>query len=848
MFDMTVRRTRRRDATLIYIRPSTKLTRAIACAAVLAFPPPAHAQQAAPPAPPSAETAAPAAAVPSPAPAVGTVDPAPATTPAPATAGSAATDAEKPATLPAVTVETAEEPAKTKSAPTKTAQPAVKATGPRDSAPSKPKKAIAQAEPAPTPAPVAPSADSEPVAEASAEALAAANPVTDARGGPTQIDGYIAKTTTTATKSATPIRNVPQSVSITTKEQASDQGSRSLGQALSYVPGVNVAQGEGHRDQLTIRGQATTADYYVDGVRDDVEYYRDLYNVEAVEVVKGPNAMIFGRGGSGGVVNRSTKQADGQTIRDGSITYGSYDTRRVTADVGQAISSTAAFRLNAMYENSNGFRDFFELERFGINPTSSFTLSDQTKLLVSYEYYKDDRTVDRGVPGINGRPLEGFRETFFGNPLSSGASYEGHRVSAILDHSFSDAFKVRSATVFADGDKVYQNSFANSLVTGAGNVTLSGYLDTMDRQTFNNQTDWTYRAVLGPDMRNTVVFGTELAHQSNENNRNNARFDALNGSGSKVVSIANPTIFSPVFFNNPNRRRDATLDSAGVYIQNQLEVSRYVELIGGIRFDHFNAAFNDALVANSAYTREDNVWSPRAGVVFKPSDHVSVYLSYSKAYVPSVADQLSFLNIGTGANLKTGADLDPEEFVNKEIGFKWEITPRLMLTGALFQLDRDNTATVTSSGGVEQVGSTRTEGGELGLTGRITDDWQIAAGWGHQIARITGGAASTIGKDVASVPHDTLSIWNKYQVTDWFGAGLGVIHKTSFFASGDNLVEIPGYTRVDAALYFKLNDTWNAQINVENLLNEDYFTAAHNNFNIMPGAPTSAYVTIGAKF
>lgn len=751
--------------------------------------------------------------------------------------------------MPTVTVETTEDAPKPKAEPAKAAKPVVKVES-DEPAPKPAKKSVKAEKPAVKPAPaVAVEPANEPAATASADALANASPATDSvRGGATEIDGYIAKQTTTATKTGTLIRNVPQSVSITTKEQASDQGSKSLGQALTYVPGVNVAQGEGHRDQLTIRGQATTADFYVDGVRDDVEYYRDLYNVDAVEVVKGPNAMIFGRGGSGGVVNRSTKQADGQTIREGTVTYGSYDTRRITADAGQAISSTAAFRINAMYENSGGFRDYFELERFGINPTFSFKLSDQTKLLVSYEFYKDERTVDRGIPARNGRPLEGFRDTFFGNPASSVANYEGHRVSAILEHKFDDAFKVRSATVFADGEKVYQNTFANSVVNGAGNVTLSGYLDTMDRQTFNNQTDWTYRVDIAPGMRNTFVFGTELSHQTNENFRNNARFDTEAGAASKVVSISDPTIFSPVFFNNPNRRREATLDSAGAYVQSQLEVSRYVELIGGIRFDHYDVSFNDALVANSAYEREDNVWSPRAGVVFKPADNFSVYLSYSKAYVPSVADQLNFTSIGTGGNLKTGADLDPEEFLNKEIGFKWDVTPRLMLTGALFQLDRTNTPTVTGTGGVEQFGATRTEGGELGLTGRITDQWQVSAGYGHQIAKITAGSAATIGKDVASVPHDTLSLWNKYQFTPMFGAGLGVVHKTSFFANADNAVEIPGYTRLDAALFLKLDDNWSAQLNVENILNEDYFTAAHNNFNIMPGAPTSAYVTIGAKF
>ena len=758
-----------------------------------------------------------------------------------------APDAELPAAtenLPTVTIETTVEPAKPENEGEAPVKPVVKVESDDDAPPKRAKKTAKAAKPkkpvqsAPLPEDYEPAVD--PVDTVSSSALAGASP--SPRGGPSQIDGYIAKQTTTATKTDTPLIDVPQSVSITTVEQASDQGSKSLAQALTYVPGVNVAQGEGQRDQITIRGQSTTADFYVDGVRDDVEYYRDLYNVEAIEVVKGPNAMIFGRGGSGGVVNRSTKQADGQTIREGTITYGMFDTKRATMDVGEAISSSAAFRLNAMYENSENYRDHFDLERFGINPTLGFKLSDETKLLLSYEFYKDDRTVDRGVPGVasTGRPLEGFRDTFFGNPDVSRSNYEGHRLSATLEHQFSENFKVRSASVFADGDKVYQNVYAGGTVDAANNFRVSGYRDSMDRQTFINQTDWTYRYEIGPGMRNTFLFGTELSHQDNQNSRDNPPDGVLS-----PRNIADPTFFGPVPINVPNRRRDVTLKSAGVYIQDQLEVSRYVELIGGIRFDHYDADFNDALNAANNFTRTDDIVSPRGGIVFKPTEHLSVYLSYSEASVPSIADQLNSPGVGAAK----GSSLDPEEFVNKEIGFKWEVTPRLFFAGALFQLERSNTPVVVNPDGtIALFGATETQGGELGLTGHITDQWQISAGFGHQIALVTEGTPETIGNDVASVPHNTVSLWNKYMFSPMFGAGLGVIHKTSFFASGDNAIEVDGYTRLDGALFFNLNDNWSAQLNVENILNEDYFVSAHSNSNILPGAPTSVYLTIGAKF
>ena len=273
---------------------------------------------------------------------------------------------------------------------------------------SKTKPKVAAKKPAPAPAlpDVVPPEGAGPVAAAEG---APAGPGSDAPGvpgtGTTGIDGYIATGTSTATKTNTPLIDIPQSITVITKQQAEDRGSFTVGEALRYVPGIAVAQGEGHRDQISIRGQVTTADFFVDGVRDDIEYFRDLYNVETIEVLKGPAAMIFGRGGGGGVVNRVTKKANGERIREVTATAGSFERARTTIDVGDKISPDAAFRLNAMYENSENFRDFFELERYGINPTLAFRVSDQTKISMSYEYFNDGRTVDRGVPSLEWSPV-----------------------------------------------------------------------------------------------------------------------------------------------------------------------------------------------------------------------------------------------------------------------------------------------------------------------------------------------------------------------------------------------------------------------------------------------------------
>nr|MCU0955708.1 TonB-dependent receptor plug domain-containing protein [Hyphomicrobium sp.] len=358
--------------------------------------------------------------------------------------------------LPEVEVITpAEEPAQAEPKPVPSqsvAQPAQ----------AKPKTAASKPKPASSPVPdvVAP--------EAAAPAAAAGewpvNPNSDAPGvpgtGTTGIDGYIATGTSTATKTNTPILDIPQSITIVTQQQAADRGSETVGEALLYVPGVAVAQGEGHRDQISIRGQVTTADFFVDGVRDDIEYFRDLYNVEALEVLKGPAALIFGRGGGGGIVNRVTKKADGERIREVTATAGSFERARTTIDVGDKITPDAAFRLNAMYEDSESFRDFFELERYGINPTLAFSPSDQTRVMLSYEYFSDDRVVDRGVPSLNGRPFRGPIESFYGNPDESNSDFAGQTATATIEHRFDTGVNFRNHTFFATYDKFYSNVYA----------------------------------------------------------------------------------------------------------------------------------------------------------------------------------------------------------------------------------------------------------------------------------------------------------------------------------------------------------------------------------------------------
>lgn len=714
-----------------------------------------------------------------------------------------AQDAE-PAELPPVEV-TAQQKKKTSSAKKKTTPP-----------PSAPEPV----EPQPVSAP--PESDIDPLGDLSSS------------GG---VDGYRATRSATATKTDTPLKNVPQSIQVIPKELAKDQGTRDLRKALSYIPGVVVGQGEGHRDAPTIRGVSTTADFFTDGVRDDVQYFRDLYNIDRVEVLKGPNAMIFGRGGGGGVINRVTKKAEGERLYELTTTYGSFDTKRTEIDAGQAITNDFAFRILGMYEDSGSYRDFTDLERYGINPKIMFRPDDNTKVYLAYEYYHNDGTVDRGIPGDSrtGKPAKVDESTYFGNPNDSYTTFDSHVATAVIEHKFDNGIYFKNHTQYGDYDKYYQNITANETVQADGTLQLGAYGNQTDRQNIFNQTDVSLRLNMAHGIRHTILAGTEFGYQETDNQR-------MPGSGrvNACVATLSNTLCSDTFASlgvpkGPVNHTELTL--AGVYVQDQIEIGRHIEIIGGIRFDRFDLDYSSS--TGDSRGRVDDVWSPRVGVVFKPTEQLSFYASYSETFLPFSGEQFATLS---AAN----ANLAPEEFINREVGFKWDIAPRLAFTGALFMLDRENQVVSTGPGTSAQIGRTRTEGGELTLTGNLTDDWEVVAGYGYQVAEVKVGPNK--GQEIALVPHHTFSLWNKYRFLPNWAAGLGVVSRSEAFAELDNQITLPGFARLDAALFWDINENLKAQLNVENVLGTDYYSTAHNNENITPGSPRAFFATITSKF
>ena len=650
---------------------------------------------------------------------------------------------------------------------------------------------------------------------------------------------YASEHTATATKTDTPLVDIPQSISLITRDLIDDQMMRSMADVVQYAPGVQMGQGEGHRDAPTLRGNSSTADFYVDGVRDDVQYYRDLYNAERIEILKGPNAMIFGRGGAGGVINRVTKTAGFEPAKALTLQGGSFGFARGALDLGAVFSVRAAGRLNAFYENSDSYRDFTGIERFGVNPTLRFAPTDATTIDVAYEFVSDDRTVDRGVPSAIGLPYSGDRRAFFGNPDESFSTVDVHAGDFAVTHKLNDDLTLRNHLRIADYDKYYQNIHANSAVAendpvlADGDVRLQAYFSGAKRQNFFNQTDLIWKAQTG-SIAHTFLVGGEFGLQDTDNNR------SANNNSAGIVNVSNPTTFAPPVFPGLQNDNHVDLTTASAYIQDQIDVASWLQLIGGVRFDHFDLEFSDNLTPTDL-DRTDSVWSPRGGVILKPMDNSSIYASYSKSFLPQSGDQFASLTASTAA-------LEPETFENIEAGVKWDLRPGLSFSAAVYRLDRENTRALGPSNQTVLTGAQRSKGLEVALAGSLTERWEILAGYTLQHAEITRDTtAAPAGADIPLVPKHAFAIWNAYKVTDNWRGSVGVIYQTDQFASISNAVTLPGYTRVDAAIYYTLNERFEAQLNVENLLDKDYFPTAHNDFNITPGSPRAFRISVTGR-
>jgi len=495
-----------------------------------------------------------------------------------------------------------------------------------------------------------------------------------------------------------------------------------------------------------------------------------------------------------------------------------------------------------MVEHAGSFRDDVDLDRYGVTPSVTIVPDSRTRITLRYEYLHDGRVADRGIPSVGGLPADVDVATYFGDPAQSRVRSQVNIAAASVERRLSDRLVLRNHTLIGNYDRFYQNFAPGAVSPSLTTVAVSAYNNASNRTNVFNQTDLTSQVATGR-IQHTLLAGGEIGRQFTDNFRQTGFF---NGTATSVqVPYEQPTVALPVTFrqNATDADNHVTTSVAAAYIQDQAELSRYLQVVGGVRVDRFDLQYHNNRNGDTL-ERPDTLVSPRAGVIVKPIEPLSIYSSYSVSYLPSSGDQFSSLTAVT-------QQAKPEKFNNYEVGAKWDVRPRLSLTTAVYRLDRTNTRATDPNDPtrIVQTGSQRTNGYEVGVSGALSRLWSVSGGYAYQDAFVTSATTAAVaGAQVAQVPHHTFSLWNLVQVHPRVSAGLGIVSRSDMFAAIDDTVTLPKYTRVDAAVYVPLRDRMRLQVNAENLFDRRYYANADSNTNISPGSPRAVRFGLTTSF
>ena len=644
---------------------------------------------------------------------------------------------------------------------------------------------------------------------------------------------YLQSNQVNALKTPTPINEVPQSLVILTSDYMSLQDMSGMADIADYTPGIDAGQGEGHRDDILFRGVKSTADFFVDGVRDDVQYFRPLYNIEQVEVLKGANALFFGRGGTGGLINRVTKKAIvGEEFTNYSLSLDDLGETYAGLDTNLSLGLNGAFRMNAYIEDLENHRDFYFGDNKGINPTFNFDLSETTNVNISYEHLDHKRFIDRGIPSASGVPVKALADITFGDKDENYSALDANILSLTVDQQLDDETKLRFGFTDNDFSKLYQNLYASSYDSTANTVTLAGYRDTTDRSSNILSLDLIGEKEIG-GIGHKFVVGFEKIGTDNDNERFYMDTDNLdnNSKGEKItVPIADQLVIPN--FNFTTEKYDETeadLNVRSIYFSDEIDLSDQFSMVLGGRFDDFDLSVVD-VYGNSggSASKVDEEFSPRFGLVFRPQANLSVYGSYSESFIPKSGGQ--YADLKGSKKQKT----DPDVYENKEFGVKYELDNGLSLTAALY----DSTAvkpTGSVADGDYAVTEASTKGFEITATGNVTESWFISAG-----ANVVNGTVP------AEVAENSYSVWNLFKVSDQFSLGLGYISKGDTVGKGST--NLPSYNRLDVSAYYTVNEYMRIQLNVENATDELYFPHSYGSGQVTVGAPVHATLRLSGRF
>jgi catecholate siderophore receptor len=645
----------------------------------------------------------------------------------------------------------------------------------------------------------------------------------------------------TATRLATSPLDVPQTIDAVPQTLLREQAARSMQDALRNVPGVTPNLGEGRRDQFLIRGFTAQADTLVDGVRDDALYYRDVATLERIEVLKGPASALFGRGSAGGVINRVMKKPlFDRPVADAAIMVGGFDTRRLLFDAGRATAGRRmAYRLAGAWEDSGSFRDFAQLSRLTLAPSIAAFVSRATSLTVQAEYLHDRRVPDRGIPSVGGRPADVRISQYYGYPQDDFIRSDVLGATVSAQHQFANGWMLRNTLRAAR----YATSWSNTQpidAQGAGNrvvVKRSQYNADQDQQNVFNQAE-TVGVVRWAGATHVLLAGMETGLQM----RQVLRF---NGTAADVA-LVEPVLTRPVYSSIAATNNAFSGGILGVYLQDLVSIGAQWKALVGVRGDRYDQRLDDRSSRNVDLGRIDRTWSPRIGIVYQPSRGVSLYSTVSRSFQPS----------GEGLSLAVNnAELGPEATRNIEGGAKLSLAGgRAIATASVFRLDRSNIKTTDplDTTRLVLVGRQRSEGVELTVDGRLTPRWSLRAGYTTVDATILRSNSVLSGVPIEGnrpglVPRESASLWTVGQVTQRLTLGGGATTWGERFTSNDDLVRMPGFVRLDGLASYRIG-VYEVSVNLQNLTNRRYYESAGGNFQIYPGAPRHAVVTLGYRF
>ncbi|MCS6765265.1 MAG: TonB-dependent siderophore receptor [Candidatus Protistobacter heckmanni] len=655
------------------------------------------------------------------------------------------------------------------------------------------------------------------------------------------------------------------------RELMTSQGATSLADALRNVPGITIGGAEGGQisTNINLNGFSARTDMYLDGFRDRAQYYRDLFSLDAVEVLMGPSSMLFGRGSTGGVVNQVSKSPSLKKFGEVSATVDTNGGVRTTADFNQPLSETSAFRVAMMGQDTKSTRDVTENKDFGIAPSLKFGIGTPTQFTLTALYQKNRDMPDYGFVGLNGAPLGASSKTWYGY-TDDRTIQETTSLNARIDHKISPTLSMRSQTQFSQTNTNAVETSPHAIgtvggsgftaVTGASTLPLSSLyvqLQSHDRQirdkSFSNQTDFTYLFDTG-SIKHTLVYGGELGWDS-YGVVNYARTGSCNGVTMASSMVACVPLLGSSYTTSPTSAT-TTLANVGtgnastvaVYTNDTIELNKQWKLVGGLRWDRYHASLTNTVTTNAPAAAAQTTYftSVRAGAMYQPANWQPYYLSYGTSFNPSL-ESLTVTN-GTQA-------VAPESNRTHELGGKWDLLHnQLSLSAAVFQIEKSNARSQVSTGVYTLDGDVRVNGFRLGAAGNLTKKWGVYGGDTFLDGRIVSASAldATQSNIPANTPRHTLALWTTYDIVPGWQAGGGATFMSSRFAANGNTVvtsgnaiQVPSYTRFDAMLAYR-QPKYDVRVNLLNVFNKQYYDSLiqSDGGRAVPGIGRTAMLTV----